>query len=85
MKNDQRLNLVADRIMCNAQTQGIDFADPVNAFTVWAGLSHGPQYCGSRKVLDDAWMLAAAHVNLKDLYVVKGPLDAFGIMRFERG
>ena len=85
MDSEHNLNLVADRIMRDAPTQGIDFAAPANVFTVWADLSHRMQYCGSCKVLDAAWMLAAEHVNLKDLYVVKGPLDAFGIMRFEKG
>jgi hypothetical protein len=85
MNSEQKLDLVADRIKRDALTQGIDFADPTNAFTVWADLSHRMQYCGSRRALDDAWMLAADHTNLKDLYVVKGPISAFGIMEFEKG
>jgi hypothetical protein len=35
-------------------------------------------------MFDEAWMLAAEHVNLKELHIVKRPLDASGIMKFER-
>jgi hypothetical protein len=85
MNPEQKLNLVADMIKRDAPMQGIDFADPANAYTVWAGgFSDRLQHCGSRKALDDAWLHAAEHVNLNELYIVKGPLDSFGIMKFER-
>ena len=85
MNIEENLNFISERIKRDAGAQGIDFADPANPFTVWADLSHRMQYCGSRRALDDAWALAAEHVNLRDLYVVKGPLEAFGIMKFAKG
>ena len=85
MNPEQELNLIADRIKRDAGEQGVDFADPANAFTVWADLSNRMHYCGSCTELNDASILAAEHVNLKDLYIVKGPLSAFGILKFERG
>ena len=86
MNNEkQKLALVADMIQRDARAQGVDLASPANAFSVWAGgFFDLMKYCGSCTLLDNAWMLAAKHVNLKELYIVKGPLDAFGITRFER-
>jgi hypothetical protein len=85
MNSEQNLDFVSERIKLDAPEQGVDLNHP-NAFTVWAGgFFNRMQYCGSRQTLDSAWMLAAEHVHLKDLYVVKGPLDAFGILKFERG
>jgi hypothetical protein len=85
MNSEQELNLVADKIMRDAPSWRIDFADSTNAFTVWADDPHRMLYCGSRTTLDEAWALAAEHVNIKNLYIAKGPLDVFGIMKFENG
>jgi hypothetical protein len=77
---------IARMIERDAPTQGIDLADTVNAsFTVWAGgFSDRMQYCGSRKTLDDAWMLARQHVNLRSVYVYLGkPNNCFGITKFQ--
>jgi len=85
MNPEESLELAFERIKCGALRQRIDFADRANAFTVWADLRHGMQYCGSRPALNSAWMLAAEHIHLKDiLYIVRGPLDSFGILKFER-
>jgi hypothetical protein len=85
MNSEQELNLVADKIKHDAPSWRIDFADSANAFTVWVDDPHRMMYCGSRTTLDEAWALAAEHVNLKNLYIAKGPVDVFGIIKFEKG
>ncbi len=85
MNPEENLESAFERIKIGAFRQQIDFSDRANAFTVWADLRHGMQYCGSRPTLDLAWMLANNHVDLKNiLYIIRGPLDSFGIMKFER-
>ena len=86
MNSEQDLDFVSQKIKLDAPKQQIDLNDPANAFAVWAGgFFNRMQYCGSRRTLDSAWMLAADHVHLKNIYVVRGPFDAFGILKFERG
>jgi hypothetical protein len=85
MISETGLDSAFEKIKIGALRQRIDFSAPANAFTVWADLQHGMQYCGSRPTLDSAWMLAHDHVNLRNiLYVIRGPLDSFGILKFER-
>jgi hypothetical protein len=86
MDTERSLEAAFERIKNGALRQRIDFADPANAFTVWADLRHGMQYCGSCPTLDSAWVLAAEHIHLRDMmYIFKGPLDSFGILKYERG
>jgi hypothetical protein len=86
MNSEQNLDVVSEMIVRDAPGQRVDLNHPANAFTVWAGgFFNRMQYCGSRQTLDSACLLADAHVHLKDLYVAKGPLDSFGILKFERG
>jgi hypothetical protein len=69
----------------DAAEQHIDFNDPANLFTVWAGrFFDRVQYCGSRQSLDAALRLAGDHKNLKELYVAYAGPKAFGIMLFEK-
>jgi hypothetical protein len=63
---------------------GIDFEDPANAYTIWTPFPNRMQFCGNRRTLDEAYSLAADHIRLKNLYVVKGPLSALGILKYER-
>jgi hypothetical protein len=84
--SDAQKKLAAEKIVRDAPIQGIDFADPVHAFTVWTEFpSHFMKHCGSRKTFDDAWAWALKHVNQKTLYIVRGPLDAFDITKVEMG
>jgi len=85
MNSEQELLLVAHKIKRDAPSWKVDLGDSANAFTVWADHPDRIVYCGSAETLDESWALAAEHVNLKDLYIAKGPLDVFGVMRFERG
>ena len=84
--SDAQKKLAAEKIVRDAPIQGIDFADPVHAFTVWTEFpSHFMKHCGSRKTFNDAWAWALKHVNQKTLYIVRGPLDAFDITKVEMG
>ncbi len=86
MNSEQNLDFVSKMIVRDAPEQRVDLNHPANTFTVWSGgFFDRMQYCGSRRTLDSAGMLAAAHGHLKHLYIVKGPLDSFGILKFERG
>ena len=81
---DAEMKLSAEKIVRDAPIQGIDFADPVYAFTVWTEFpSHFMKHSGSRKTLNDARVWALKHVNQKTLYIVRGPLDAFDITKIE--
>lgn len=81
---DAEMKLVAEKIVRDAPTEGIDFHDPANAFTVWTEFpSRFMKHCGSRKTLDDAWVWALKHVNQRVLYIADGPLDALDIMKVE--
>jgi hypothetical protein len=86
MNANDKLNLVFKRIkLLDAPEQQIDLDDPAHRFTVWSGgFVDRLQYCGSRQNLESAWMLASQHVHLKELYIVRGSLDRFGIMSFQR-
>jgi hypothetical protein len=84
MNTEQELDLAADMIKRDAPSQGIDFEDPANAYTVWTPIPNRMQFCGNRRTLDEAYSLAGDHIRLKDLYVVKGPLSALGILKYER-
>ena len=75
MNTEQELNLAADMIKRDAPSQGIDFEDPANAYTVWTPFPNRMQFCGNRRTLDEAYSLAGDHIRLKNLYVVKGPLS----------
>lgn len=84
MNSEQNLDFVFKMIVRDAPEQRVDLNPPANAFTVWSGGFFGRvQYCGSRRTLDSAEMLAAAHEQ--HFYIVKGPPDYFGILKFERG
>lgn len=86
MNSEQNLDFVSKMIVRDAPEQHVDLDNPGNAFTVWSGgFFDRMQYCGSRRTLGSAGMLAAAHGHLKDLYIMKGPLDSFGILKVERG
>ena len=62
--SDAQKKLAAEKIVRDAPIQGIDFADPVHAFTVWTeSPSHFMKHCGSRKTFNDAWAWALKHVN----------------------
>jgi uncharacterized membrane protein len=83
----KKLAEAAERIKRDALTQGIDFADPANAFTVWNQFSDLMQYmkwCGSCKTRDEAWMLAREHTSPKKLYIARprGPLDPLDVEPF---
>jgi len=81
---DAQKKLAAEKIVRDAPIQGIDFADPEHAFTVWTEFpSHFMKHCGSRKTFNDAWAWALKHVNQKTLYIVRGPLDVFDITKIE--
>lgn len=83
---DAQMKLAAVKIVRDASIQGIDFADPVHAFSVWTEFSsHFMKHCGSRKTLNEAWAWALKHVNQKTLYIVREPLDAFDIAMVETG
>lgn len=86
MDTTETLRSIFDRIkLLDAPEQGIDLNHPTHRFTVWsAGFSDRLQYCGSRQSLSAAWKHAEAHTGLKNLYIVRGPLDSFGFMKFER-
>jgi hypothetical protein len=83
--DSERLDGVIPRIEQDARSQGINFDDPANAFTLWADLSHVMQYCGSRGTLNSVQLLAAEHAKSLDLYIVREPFGNFGIMKYERG
>ncbi len=51
-------------------TQEVDFADPENAFMVWADYPTGVQYCGGRATLGAASTLAAEHEQMKGLLCI---------------
>ena len=72
------------RIKHDAPAQQVDFRDPENAFTVWAGFYPFMKYCEHWRTLDSAWILASEHVNQKDLYIANAKLSPHGIMEFER-
>lgn len=83
---DAQKKLAAEKIVRDAPIQGIDFADPVHAFTVWTEFpSHFMKHCGSRKTFNDAWAWALKHVNQKTLYIARGPLHALDITKVETG
>lgn len=83
MSLEHELILVADKIRRDAPSWRVNFADPAGAFTVWADHPSRMLYCGGRATFDEAWALAAEHVNLESLYIAMGPLDVFGVMKFE--
>ncbi len=81
---DDQMEHAAEMIVHDAPIEGINFSDPEHAFTVWTEFSsHFMKHCGSFKTYDDAWAWACKHVNQKTLYVVREPLDAFGIAKIE--
>jgi hypothetical protein len=83
---DVEMKLVAEKIVRDAPTEGIDFEDPANAFTVWTEFPSGfMKHCGSRKTFDDAWAWTLKHMNQKTLYIARGPLDALDITKVETG
>ena len=85
MDSEQILDSILNRIKRDGQSERIDFADPVNAFTVWTDLTSCMKYCGSRGTLDLAWKLAGDHVNLtSNLYVVDATVSPLGILQFHR-
>ncbi len=80
------LSVAAEKIKRDAPIQGVDFADPAHAFTVWTEFpSNFMKHCGSCKSLDEATAWALKHVNHKTLYIVRGPLDALDIIKVETG
>ncbi|MFZ0688524.1 MAG: hypothetical protein WAM68_01760 [Acidobacteriaceae bacterium] len=81
----EKLHLIVERILHDAESQQIDFADPVNAFTVWADFRNVMKHCGSTRSLNSAQLLAAQHERLKDLYILREPTRNWAIMKFERG
>jgi hypothetical protein len=83
MNMEQELDFAAEMITRDAPGQGIDFADPENAYSVWTPFPNRMQFCGGRLALHDAYALANDHVHLKNLYVVKGNVS--GIMKYQRG
>jgi hypothetical protein len=80
VNTEQELYLAADMIKRDAPSQGIDFEDPANAYTVWTPFPNRMQFCGGRQALHDAYSLADEHVHLKNLYVVKGSVS--GILKY---
>ena len=83
---DVEMKLVAEKIVRDAPTEGIDFEDTANVFTVWTEFPSGfMKHCGSRKTFDDAWAWALKHVNQKTLYIARGPLHALDITKVETG
>jgi len=60
-----------NRIKLVGLEQGVDFADPANAYMVWADLSNGVQFCGGRLTRESANRLAYEHTRLTSLYVVR--------------
>lgn len=83
---DDEMKLVAEKIVRDAPTEGIDFEDPTNRFTVWTEFPSGfMKHCGSLKTFDDAWAWALKHVNQKTLYIARGPLHALDITKVETG
>jgi hypothetical protein len=85
MNSMQNIDLILTRIRRDGQREGIDFTDPVNAFTVWTDLTSCMKYCGSQGTLDLAWKLAGDHVNLtSNLYVVDATVSPLGILHFHR-
>lgn len=70
-----------DRIKLAAPTWGIDLTSP--AFTVWLDHPARSIYCGSRKTLNSACLLALDQPQKKGLYIVKG--SPLGILRVRDG
>ena len=83
MNAEQELDLAAEMIKRDAPGQGIDFEDPVNAYTLWTPFPNRMQFCGGRLALHDAYALAGDHIHLKHIYVVKGRVS--GILKYGRG
>jgi hypothetical protein len=63
MNTEQELDLAADMIKHDAPSQGIDFEDPANAYTVWTPFPNRMQFCGNRRTLDEACSLAGDHIR----------------------
>ena len=81
----QYLERVIELTKHNAAEQHINFNDPANLFTIWAGgFLNRVQYCGSCLSLDAALRFAGDHKHLKELYVAYAGPQAFGIMLYER-
>ncbi len=81
---DAEIKLVIEKIVRDAPTEGIDFKDPANAFTVWTEFPYCfMKHCGSRKTLGEAKSWALKHVNQRILYIVQDPLNAFYITKVE--
>jgi hypothetical protein len=60
-----------NKIKAAGPVQGVDFEDPQNAWTVWADLTTGVQFCGGHKAQQSANILAAQIVHLGPIYVVR--------------
>jgi hypothetical protein len=59
------------KIKAEGSTLGVDFADGNNAYMVWADHPTGVMYCGGRRSVVAAQLLAAQHTELTGLYVVR--------------
>jgi hypothetical protein len=60
-----------NKIRQAAAAQNVDFDDPKNAFTVWSETSGAVIYCGGAENLEASQALAAKHINLERLYIVR--------------
>jgi hypothetical protein len=70
MDREKAIDLL-NRMKAASAEQGVDFADVANAYTVWADLPNGIQFCGGRATRESANLLAFEHVHLTALYIVR--------------
>jgi hypothetical protein len=85
MESNAEMSQIFKRIISDARIQKIDLNNPTNGFTVWADFQTIMKHCGSCLTLDEAHLLASEHINLRALYIVRGPATNFGIYRYEPG
>jgi hypothetical protein len=86
MNSEESINAVLNRVIQDAASQRVNFAESANAYTVWADLPNRMQYCGSRETLEAAWKLAGNHPTDRfDLYIVNAEIRPFGILQFKEG
>jgi hypothetical protein len=81
----EKLEGIFKGILQDAPSQQIDFDEPANAFTLWTPFTNVMKHCGSRGTLESIQLLAAQHVNQRDLYIVREPFSNFGVTKFDRG